>query len=81
MLLTLIPLAQATSLSDLLPYLALLGLGFLVGAWGQSARSPLAVALGITLIIGAVILFLLANGSGETPKLDEASRQLFAARI
>ncbi len=61
-----------------MPYLALLVLGFLVGAWGQSARSPLAVTLGITLIVTAVLLFLLANGSGETPKLDEVARHLFA---
>jgi hypothetical protein len=67
-------LAQATTVSDLLPYLAILGLGFLVAAWGQSARSPLAVALGIALITGAVILFLMTNGSGERPSLDQVFR-------
>ena len=70
MALALIPGAQATSVSDLLPYLALLGAGFLVAAWGQSSRSPLAVAIGITLIMGAVILFLATNGSGVVPDLQ-----------
>jgi hypothetical protein len=66
-----IPLAQATTLSELLPYLALMALGFLVGAWGGQMRSPLAVAIGITLIMIAVALFILANtgsgGSGTNP--------------
>jgi hypothetical protein len=67
----LLTVAQATTLSELAPYLAILALGFLVGAWGNSMRSPLAVAVGITLIMLAVALFVLGNtgtgGSGSNP--------------
>jgi peptidoglycan/LPS O-acetylase OafA/YrhL len=67
----LLTLAQATSFSELAPYLAILALGFLVGAWGNSMRSPLAIAIGITLIMVAVALFVLGNtgsgGSGANP--------------
>jgi hypothetical protein len=49
--------AALETLSDLTPYLGLLALGFLVAAWGQSAKVPLAVVIGITLILGAVLLF------------------------
>ena len=49
--------AALETLSDLAPYVALLAAGFLVAAWGQSARVPLAVVLGIVMIIGAVLLF------------------------
>jgi hypothetical protein len=55
--------AQTTS--DLLPYLGLLALGFLVGAWGQSARFPIAVAIGLLLIMVAVGGFILDNNSGS----------------
>ena len=60
----LLTLAQATTLSELLPYLALMALGFLVGAWGGQMKSPLAVAIGITLIMLAVALFVLTNSTG-----------------
>jgi hypothetical protein len=67
----LLPIAEATTLSDLLPYVALMALGFLLGAWGGQLRSPLAIAVGITLIMLAVALFVLANtgtgGSGSNP--------------
>ena len=49
--------AALRTLSDLAPFVGLLALGFLVAAWGQSARVPLAVLLGIVLILGAVLLF------------------------
>jgi peptidoglycan/LPS O-acetylase OafA/YrhL len=62
----LLPLAQATTFSDLMPYLAVMALGFLVGAWGGQMRSPLAIAIGITLIMLAVALFVLANSSGDS---------------
>jgi hypothetical protein len=66
-----LPIAEATTLSDLLPYLVVLALGFLVGAWGGQMRSPLAVAVGITLIMLAVALFVLGStgegGSGSSP--------------
>jgi hypothetical protein len=58
-------LAAAQSLSDLAPYLGLLALGFLIGAWGQSARFPIAVALGLLLIMAAVGGFILENDSGN----------------
>lgn len=58
-------LAAAQTLSDLAPYLGLLALGFLVGAWGQSARFPIAVALGLLLIMAAVGGFILENDSGN----------------
>jgi hypothetical protein len=51
--------AQATTLSDLAPYVAILVAGFALGAWGQAAKVPLAVAAGIALVILAVILFQL----------------------
>jgi hypothetical protein len=57
-------LALAQTLSDLVPYLAMMFVGFLVGAWGQSAKAPLAVALGIILILLAAALFVLGNDSG-----------------
>jgi hypothetical protein len=59
-------LAQATTLSDLAPYVAVIVAGFLIGAWGQSARVPLAVAIGIGLIMLAIALFVLDNDSGST---------------
>jgi hypothetical protein len=49
--------AALRTLSDLAPYVALLAAGFLIAAWGQSAKFPLAVVIGIALIIGAVLLF------------------------
>jgi hypothetical protein len=52
-------LAELRTLSDLAPYLGLLAFGFLLGAWGGSARSPLAVAFAIALIVLAIVLFQL----------------------
>ena len=60
---TLLGIAQTTS--DLVPYLVLLALGFLVGAWGQSAKFPIAVAIGLLLIMAAVGGFILDNDSGN----------------
>jgi hypothetical protein len=55
--------AALETLSDLAPYAALFAAGFLVAAWGQAAKVPLAVVLGITIIIGAILLFqFAANG-------------------
>jgi hypothetical protein len=59
-------IAAATTLSDMVPYLVVMGAGFLVGAWGQSARVPLAVVAGILLILIAVAGFILDNSSGST---------------
>ena len=58
-------LAVAKSFSDLGPYLAVMVAGFLLGAWGQSAKVPLAVALGIGLILLAAGAFVAANNSGS----------------
>ena len=58
--------AAATTISALVPYLLVMAAGFLVGAWGQSARSPLAVIAGILLILFAVAGFILDNSSGST---------------
>ncbi len=52
-----LPLAALETVSDLAPYLALMGAGFLVAAWGQAAKLPLAVVIGILIIIGSVLLF------------------------
>ena len=57
-------LAVARSASDLVPYLVVMALGFLVGAWGQSARLPIAVIAGLLLIMFAVGGFILDNSSG-----------------
>ena len=57
-------LAVARNTSDLVPYLVVMGLGFLIGAWGQSARLPIAVIAGLLLIIFAVGGFILDNSSG-----------------
>jgi hypothetical protein len=60
--------AQLETLSDLAPYVAILVAGFAIGAWGQAAKVPLAVALGILLIVLAVVLFQLrANDFPELP--------------
>ena len=52
--------------SDLLPYLVVMVAGFLVGAWGQSARLPIAVMAGILLIVLAIGGFFVENGSGPS---------------
>jgi hypothetical protein len=49
-------LASINTIPDLAPYIALLVAGFLVGAWGQSAKVPLAVVIGILMIIASVLL-------------------------
>ena len=56
--------AVARTTSDLVPYLVVLALGFLVGAWGQSAKVPIAVIAGLLLIMFAVGGFILDNSSG-----------------
>lgn len=58
-------IAAATSVSDLVPYLVLIGAGFLLGAWGQAARLPLAVVLGMAMILIAVVAFVLDNSGGD----------------
>jgi len=57
-------LAVARNLSDLAPYLVVMGLGFLVGAWGQSARIPVAVIAGLLMILLAVGAFIIEHSSG-----------------
>jgi hypothetical protein len=65
-------LAVARTTSDLLPYLVLLGLGFLIAAWGQSARFKVAIVIGILMILAAAGGFVLGNDSGGAgiPGLD-----------
>ena len=58
-------LGVARTTSDLVPYLVVMALGFLVGAWGQSARIPIAVAAGLALIMLAVGGFILDNDAGN----------------
>jgi hypothetical protein len=69
MAITVAPLAaQLETLSDLAPYVAILAAGFAIGAWGQAAKVPLAVAIGILLIMLAVVLFQLrANDFPDLP--------------
>lgn len=57
--------AAATTISDLVPYLVVIGAGFLVGAWGQAARLPIAVVAGILLILIGVGGFIINNSSGS----------------
>ncbi|MDQ3728103.1 MAG: hypothetical protein M3355_00790 [Actinomycetota bacterium] len=59
--------AAANSLGDLLPFLVVMVAGFLVGAWGQASRSPIAVIAGMSLILLAVAGFLGDNGDGPIP--------------
>ena len=49
--------AALRTLSDLAPYVGLFVVGFLVAMWGQSAKVPFAVVIGITIILGAILLF------------------------
>ncbi len=46
------------------PYIGLLALGFLVGAYGQSARLPLVTFAGILMIIVAAITFEVGSSGG-----------------
>jgi hypothetical protein len=57
-------LAASKTLSDLAPFVIVMVAGFLVGAWGQSARLPVAVLAGIILIMLAIGGFLIENSSG-----------------
>jgi hypothetical protein len=50
-------LGALQTLGELAPYVALFGAGFLIAAWGQSAKVPLAVVIGIAFIIAAILLF------------------------
>lgn len=59
-------IAAAQTISDLVPYLVVMGLGFLIGAWGQSARVPIAIVAGILLILLAIAGFMLDNSSGSS---------------
>lgn len=58
--------ATATTISDLVPYLVVIGAGFLVGAWGQAARLPIAVVAGILLILMGIGGFIVNNSSGSS---------------
>jgi len=58
-------LAIARTTGELLPYLAVVGAGFALGAWGQSARVAVAVVAGILLILIGTAGFMLDNGAGD----------------
>jgi hypothetical protein len=60
--------AEATS-ADLFPYLAVLGLGFLVAWWGKSLGSAIGVIAGLLLVLAAIIGFLV-----EFPVCPEGTR-------
>jgi hypothetical protein len=46
------------------PYLVLLGIGFLVGAYGQAARLPWITLTGILIIIVAALSFEVGSSGG-----------------
>ena len=56
--------AASETFSELAPFLVVMAAGFLIGAWGQAARVPLAVLCGILLIMLAIGGFFVENGSG-----------------
>jgi hypothetical protein len=60
-------LAAANTIEDLLPFLVVMMVGFLVGAWGQASRSAIAVIAGMLLILIAIGGFLADNGAGPIP--------------
>lgn len=47
-----------TTVGDLVPYLIVLGSGFLIGAWGNSAKSGWVTLAGILLVLAAIIGFI-----------------------
>jgi hypothetical protein len=58
-------LGIARNAGELAPYLVVMGLGFLVGAWGQSAKVPVAVVAGLLMILLSVGAFVLEHSSGS----------------
>jgi hypothetical protein len=51
--------AGEASTGDLLPYLVVLGLGFLVAAWGKSLGSAIGIIAGLLLVVAAIIGFII----------------------
>jgi hypothetical protein len=51
--------AGEANTADLLPYLVVLGLGFLVSAWGKSLGSAIAIVAGLLLILAAIVGFII----------------------
>jgi mannose/fructose/N-acetylgalactosamine-specific phosphotransferase system component IIC len=51
--------AQASEGPPLAPYLFVLAIGFAVGAYGHAAKARWLIAIGILLIIAAIVLFQL----------------------
>ncbi len=58
-------LAIARNASELAPYIAVLALGFLVGAWGQAAKAPVVTVIGLLLILLAVGAFIIEHSGGS----------------
>ncbi len=62
-------LSAAVDQLGVVPCLAIMVFGFLLGAWGQAARFPLATALGMAFIMLAIVLFMffvLGNNPGKS---------------
>ena len=51
--------AGEASTADLFPYLLVLGVGFLVAAWGKSLGSAIAIVAGLLLVIAAIVGFII----------------------
>ena len=51
--------AGEASTADLFPYLFVLGLGFVVAAWGKSLGSAIAIIAGLLLILAAIVGFII----------------------
>ncbi len=49
------------------PYLILLGIGFLVGAYGQAARLRWITIAGILIVVVAAIAFQAGSSGGSSP--------------
>lgn len=65
-----INLIDAAEKAGVMAQFAILIFGFALGAWGQAARFRLATALGLALIMAAVVLLfltVLGGGSGGIP--------------
>lgn len=76
-----LPSALATILPESIdPYLALMGVGFLVAVWGHGMKSKWVVAVGLIMVFLATLLFPIALQILEDdppppgPKVPIASR-------
>ena len=49
------------------PYVVLLGIGFLVGAYGQAARLRWLALAGVLIVIVAAVAFQVGSSGGSAP--------------